>query len=49
MTSIEYPFNGMQVYVIDEDNTYTINSECLDTDDFGDLKFKDGWERLNLM
>lgn len=44
IADIPMPFVGMQVYVIDEDNTYTINSECLKTDDYGDLIFKDGWE-----
>lgn len=41
---IPKPFVGMQVYVIDEDNIYTINGECFDTDDFGFIKFKDDWE-----
>ena len=37
MTSIEYPFNGMQVYVIEEKTTYLITEDCMITNNRGKM------------
>lgn len=46
IADIPMPFIGMQVYVIDEGNIYTITSNCFEpeVDVYGRLQFKEGWE-----